>query len=283
MLNALTIDLEEFFHGDNLEQYWPESEWESAPLRANHTVPLLLDALDRHGVKCTWFVLGWVAEKEPDVVKSVADAGHEIGCHTYSHQLVYEQNPDSFRQEVSRATEVVQEATGVRPTVFRAPCFSINASSLWALDIIKEFGYEVDSSLFPVARGLRRTPSLPRGPSVLENGLIEFPPTSIDTFGLRLPVAGGGYCRLMPNWLVVHLLKQVERSQVPLNFYCHPWEFDCRQPRTPIPSPLRAFRHYVGRSSFLALFDTLLSTMEWGTISEATRRHLGRVGEKVGG
>lgn len=283
MVNALTIDLEEFFHGDNLEQYWPESEWESAPLRGHYTVPPLLGALDEHDVKCTWFVLGWMAEKEPDVVRRVADAGHEIGCHAYSHQLVYQQNPDSFRQEISRATEVVEDATGVRPTVFRAPCFSINAASLWALDIIKEFGYEIDSSLFPVPRGPYRVPSLPAGPSMLENGLIEFPPTAIETFGLRFPVAGAGYCRFMPNWLVINLLKRAERSQVPLNFYCHPWDFDCRQPRTPIPSPLRAFRHYVGRSSFSTLFDTLLSTMEWGTISEVARRYLNRTDEKVGG
>jgi len=281
VLNALTIDLEEFFHGDNLEQYWPESEWENAPLRGHHTVPLLLDALDRHGVKCTWFVLGWVAEKEPDIVKRVADAGHEIGCHTYSHQLVYEQNPDTFRQEISRATEVVLDASGVRPAVFRAPCFSINASSMWALDIIKECGYEIDSSLFPVARGLHRIPSLPHGPSVLKNGLIEFPPTAIDTLGMRLPVGGGGYCRLIPNWLVIYLLKRAERSRVPLNFYCHPWEFDRAQPRTRIPSPFKAFRHYVGRSSFLALFEALLGTMNWGTISDAAREYLNAAGENA--
>jgi polysaccharide deacetylase family protein (PEP-CTERM system associated) len=272
----MTIDMEEFFHADNLKQCWPPDTWDSAPCRTRETVPRLLEALGAAGVKSTWFVLGWLAEKAPDLVARVAAAGHEIGCHTTSHRLIYEQSPEEFRADLLRATKAITEATGRRPTAFRAPSFSITAKSLWALDVLHDCGFTVDSSIFPVARGLYGIPDFPRDPHVLANGLLEFPLTVLEVRGRALPVAGGGYARLMPNWLEVRLLKQVNAAGRPVVFYCHPWEFDCDEPPSPIPSAQKRFRHYVGRRSFFALFRRLLREMPWTTLTEAARQYTTR-------
>lgn len=274
MVNALSIDLEEFFHADNLKQCWPPGDWDRAPRRSACLVPRLLDMLAAHGVRCTWFVLGWVAEREPKLLQAIAAAGHEVGCHTYSHQLIYEQTPDGFREDLLRATDCVEAATGVRPRVFRAPSFSITARSLWALDVLRECGYEVDSSIFPVARDLYGIPECPLEPHRLENGLVEFPLTVLKVAGRTLPVAGGGYARLLPNAVVVPLLRRVNREGRPVVWYCHPWEFDCQEPRQPIASRQKRFRHYVGRRSFWPLLQRLLRELQWGTVSEVAKAYV---------
>jgi polysaccharide deacetylase family protein (PEP-CTERM system associated) len=274
MLNALTIDLEEFFHTHNLKQCWAPEAWSAAPSRAPVLVPRILDALDRRGARGTWFVLGWMAENAPDLVRRIADCGHEIGCHGYSHCLVYEQGPEGFREDLLRATDAIERVTGKRPTAFRAPCFSITSRNLWALDTLRECGYEIDSSIFPIARRFYGIPDFPRHPHRLANGLVEFPLTVLDVAGRALPVAGGGYVRLAPKFLVPRLLRRVMALGRPVNFYCHPWEFDLDEPR-PQGIPLqKRLRHCMGRKSFFSLFERLLAEMSWAPISEVVNAHV---------
>jgi len=274
MQNALTIDLEEFFHTHNLKQCWAPSAWSEAPSRAQGLVRQILQTLDRRGVRCTWFVLGWLAEKSPGLIREIADAGHEIGCHGYSHGLVYELGPEGFREDLLRATEVVERVVGARPSVFRAPCFSITRDSLWALETLRECGYEIDSSIFPIRRRFYGIADFRREPHRLDNGLIEFPLTVLEIAGKAVPVAGGGYVRLMPNWLVPRLLKRVVRGGRPINFYCHPWEFDLEEPRTRGVPLQKWLRHTVGRRSFGSLFEALLGEFSWVPISEAVNSHV---------
>jgi polysaccharide deacetylase family protein (PEP-CTERM system associated) len=274
MLNALTIDLEEFFHTHNLKQCWAPSTWSEAPNRSQVLVPRILEALARHNLRCTWFVLGWMAARSPDLVRMIADAGHEIGSHGHSHCLVYELGPEAFRDDVLRATDAIERVVGTRPTVFRAPCFSITKRSLWAFDTLRECGYEIDSSVFPIVRRSYGIPDFPRHPHRLENGLVEFPLTVLDVAGRAVPLAGGGYVRLAPNFIVPRLLKRVMGLGRPVNFYCHPWEFDLEEPYSPGIPLQKRLRHTLGRRSFIRLFERLLSEMSWAPMSEVVNAHV---------
>lgn len=248
MQNALTVDVEDYFHVAAFSRQIDPATWDRFPLRVERNTYRLLDLFTERGVRATFFVLGWVAERCPGLVRAIADQGHEVACHGYSHQLIYEQIPTVFRVETIRAKACLEDQAQ-RPVLgYRAASYSITKRSLWALDILAELGFAYDSSIFPVHHDRYGIPGSPRWPYRLDtpNGgsLIEFPPSTLAVGGYRLPVAGGGYFRIYPYWLTRFALSRVnETERHPFIFYLHPWEIDPEQPRIRA-GWLSTFRHY---------------------------------------
>jgi len=232
--SILTIDVEEWFHAHNYANQVDGSTWESRPRRAEEGVDRLLDLCDRLGIKATWFVLGWTAERDPALVRKIASAGHEIGCHSYAHPIVYELDAAAFREDTRRGRDALGDALGEAPVLYRAPSFTIVARSYWALDILAEEGFRVDSSIFPVSHPRYGNPGGPREPVVLgddEAGLLILPMTTMRLPGKNIPFSGGGYFRLFPLGIVKICTDHVRKNQrEPVIYYFHPWELDAHRP-----------------------------------------------------
>ena len=246
--NAMTCDLEDYFQVQNLEGIVARDQWPAMPSRLAASTDRVLALFAEAGVRATFFVLGWNAERHPEVVRRVAEAGHEIASHGYGHRMIFEQSPDEFRDDVRRAKALLEDLTGQAVWGYRAPTFSITEQSRWALDILADEGYRYDSSIFPIRHDRYGIPSAPRFLHAVAGGngrtLVEFPPTTLRLLGCNLPVAGGGYLRLVPARLVRAALRRVNRQGHPAIVYFHPWELDPDQPRMPLRG-LRRFRHYV--------------------------------------
>lgn len=246
--NAMTCDLEDYFQVENLAGVVARDQWPSMPSRLAASTDRVLALFAEAGIQATFFVLGWNAERQPELVRRVAAAGHEIASHGYAHRLITEQTPDEFRADVRHAKALLENLAGVPVLGYRAPTFSITERTRWALDILADEGYRYDSSVFPVRHDRYGIPSAPRFlhavPSPNGRTLIEFPPTTYRFLGANLPVAGGGYLRLFPVALLAAALRRINRQGHPVMVYFHPWELDPDQPRLPVRG-LRRFRHYV--------------------------------------
>lgn len=252
IVNALTVDVEDYFQVNAFARVVKHSEWDSFKPRVVENTLKTLDLLDVFSVKATFFVLGWVAERAPGLVAEIAGRGHEVACHGYGHQLVYEIGPDRFREDIRRAKGIIEGITGEAVHGYRAPSYSITGRSLWALDILVEEGFSYDSSIFPVVHDTYGIPCARRFPHEIActtGSLREFPLTTLNIRGagreLRLPIAGGGYLRLLPAALVRRGIEYVNLNErQPAVLYFHPWEIDPDQPR--ISAGLRSrFRHYL--------------------------------------
>lgn len=246
--NAFTIDVEDYFQVAALAAAVPRDSWSTREYRVERNTERLLELLERKRVHGTFFVLGWVAERSPALVRRIAAAGHEIACHGYSHRLIYSQSQDEFREETRRAKGHL-EATLGRPVLgYRAASFSVTRASLWALDVLLDAGFEYDSSIFPIRHDRYGLPGAAPEPGVITapsgRTLIEFPMSAARFFGLQVPVSGGGYFRILPYWLTRAGLRQInECAKRPFTFYLHPWELDPGQPRFAV-SWFSRFRHY---------------------------------------
>lgn len=247
IINAMTIDVEEYFHASVFDAVVPREAWDRRESRVCASTDRLLKILSDANVHASFFVLGWVAERYPEQIRRIAALGHEIASHGHGHHLVYEQTPSAFREDVKRAKGVLESLTGVKVGGFRAPSYSITGRSLWALDILLDEGHQYDASIFPIHHDRYGIPNAPRHPYVLQRegrGLVEAPPSTVRFGRVNLPVAGGGYFRLLPyawtRWGISRL-NTVERK--PAIFYVHPWELDADQPRLPL-GPASALRHY---------------------------------------
>jgi polysaccharide deacetylase family protein (PEP-CTERM system associated) len=246
-VNAMSIDVEDYFHVSVFDGIVPRREWERMESRVVANTMRLLDMFDEYHTRSTFFVLGWVAEREPDLVKTIARRGHEVASHGYAHRLVYDQTRSAFRDDVRRAKQLLEDASGRRVIGYRAPSYSITPRSLWALDVLVEEGYEYDSSIFPIHHDRYGIPVSDRRPYVIQRAggrLVEIP-GSTARFGLwNLPVAGGGYFRILPYWWTRWGIARVNRLEGrPTVFYLHPWEIDPEQPRLSA-GRLGQFRHY---------------------------------------
>ena len=275
MLNALTIDVEDYFHVAAFARQIDPKTWDSYPLRVEKNTNRLLDLLGARDVRATFFVLGWVAERCPDLVKRIQSAGHEIGCHGYAHQAIYDGTYEDFEHDLRRAKAVIENITGRALKSYRAPSFSITSATLWALAVLSEQGFEYDSSIFPVAHDLYGIPDAPRFPHLkvldAEHVIKEFPPSTLRFLGVNVPVGGGGYLRLLPHgWtaLAIRRLNEVEKQ--PVMVYLHPWEIDQEQPR--IPASWRSrFRHYNNLSTAEEKIRRLLGEFSFSTMEDVVR------------
>ncbi|WP_136514429.1 XrtA system polysaccharide deacetylase [Geomonas edaphica] len=275
LVNALTVDVEDYFQVSAFEGYVDRERWDEYPLRVEDNTARVLDLFDSFGVKGTFFVLGWVASRCPGLVREIRARGHEIACHGYGHQLVYRLGPEKFREDVRCAKALLEEITGERVSGYRAPSYSITARSLWALDILIEEGFEFDSSIFPVYHDVYGIPDAPRFPHLIRRppGVIrEFPlstyPLSIGMRRFLLPVAGGGYLRLFPAWFLRRCIGAINAKEgEPAVLYFHPWEIDPGQPRIRAGARSR-FRHYLNLDKTEGKLRQLLSDLRFGTMSD---------------
>ena len=265
-----TVDVEEHFQVHALAPYVARERWGTLESRVARNVARLLDLLARHEVLATFFTLGWVAERQPGMVKAIAAAGHEVASHGHDHRRVAEQSPEEFRDSVRRTKALLEDLSG-RPCLgFRAPSYSIVAGGEWALDVLLEEGYRYDSSLFPVRRAGYGYAAGGRDPHWIERPagrLIEVPPATLRRLGVNLPAAGGAYFRLLPYGLVAAALRETERRGVPGTFYVHPWEVDPDQPRVEVPWPTR-LRHYGGLARMRGRLERLLKEFRFTSIAE---------------
>jgi polysaccharide deacetylase family protein (PEP-CTERM system associated) len=272
LTNALTVDVEDYFHVAALAPSIQRDSWGSRESRVVGNTRRLLSLFEQFDVKGTFFVLGWVAERYPELIRDIATDGHEIACHGYSHRLVYEQSPEEFHQETVRSKSLLEDITGARVLGYRAASYSVVRDSLWALDILVELGFTYDSSIFPVHHDRYGIPDAERAPHRLTTpkgkSLVEWPLATASVLGLRLPVAGGGYFRLLPYWLSHWGLESINRRERrPFIFYLHPWEIDPDQPRVPA-SLLSRFRHYTNLGKCEGRLRRLLKEFRFGTAKE---------------
>jgi polysaccharide deacetylase family protein (PEP-CTERM system associated) len=269
--NALTVDVEDYFQVSGFADAVPASTWDAQPSRIVENTHRMLDLLQQAHVRATFFVLGWVAERFPRLVRRIAEAGHEVASHGYSHRLVYDLSPAEFRADLARAREVIAAACGVSVKGFRAPSFSITARSVWALDVLIDEGYTFDSSVFPIARDRYGIPGAPRHPHIINRAggsIWEIPPSTIRWNGMNLPIGGGGYFRLLPyTWTRAGLRHLREAEERPAVFYLHPWELDPDQPRI-AAGGISRFRHYVNLDRTEARLRRLLADFRFAPLSE---------------
>jgi polysaccharide deacetylase family protein (PEP-CTERM system associated) len=271
ILNAFTVDVEDYFQVSAFEKHVPRDQWDRWESRVEANTHRILRLLDRHGVKATFFTLGWIGERYPQLVRDIHACGHEIGSHGYWHRLIYQQTPEEFRADLRQSRDVLQEAIGQPVTAHRAASFSITKQSLWALEILVEEGFLVDSSVFPIHHDRYGIPGAERKLHRLATAsgpLWEFPPSVARFAGLNVPVSGGGYFRLYPLPWTVYCLRRINHAQQPFVCYVHPWEFDPGQPTIPVPSRLSRFRHYVGLTRNEHKLDRLLAKFRFGRVSD---------------
>lgn len=269
-MHALTVDVEEYFQVSACEGVVPRFRWPEIPSRLDVGLDRLLDLCERYQIRGTFFVLGWTATHRPDVIRRIVEHGHELGCHSYDHRLVYRLSPKEFASDLDTALEAIEHAAGVRVTQYRAPSFSITPRSLWALDILGERGIRTDSSIYPVAHdryGFRGAPRFPYRPAPNYPDLIEVPPSTVRLGPLTLPCAGGGYLRLLPWSLTLWAMRRIEREGHGGVIYVHPWELDPRQPRLAM-SRARTWRHRVGLRRVERRLERLLERLSLGSLSD---------------
>ncbi|WP_166820452.1 XrtA system polysaccharide deacetylase [Thalassoroseus pseudoceratinae] len=269
--HAFTVDVEDYYQVSGFAKTVPFGDWASYPSRVVENTQRVLSLLERHAVRGTFFILGWVAERHPELVRDIQAAGHEIGCHSYAHQIVYELSPDEFRDDLRRGRDILAEITGEPIVSYRAPSFSITDRSLWALETLAEEGFTIDASIYPIRHdryGIPRADLVPHRIQTDAGMLWEFPGTCCSWGRFKLPVGGGGYLRLFPRWVTERGLHSIEnRHQRVFGVYVHPWELDPDQPRLPARL-LTRIRHYRNLNATEHRLERLLERFEFTTISD---------------
>ncbi len=269
IVNAMTVDVEDYYHVSAFDGVVSRAEWKQFESRVVVNTTRLLELFARTGTHATFFVLGWVADQHPDLVRQIVASGHEVASHGYHHQLAYLLTPEQFREDVRRAKATLEAATG-RPVLgYRAPSYSIIRSNLWALDVLIEEGYTYDASIFPIRHDRYGIPDAKRHVHVLTRdagSLVEFPGSTVRVGGMNLPVSGGGYFRLLPYQWTTWGIRRVNGEGRPAMFYVHPWEIDPEQPRLQVGALTRV-RHYSGLASTERRLTRLLNEFRFGPVA----------------
>ncbi len=274
-INAMSIDVEDYFQVAAFAPYIDRSRWETLPCRVERNIELILELLDRHETRATFFTLGWIAERYPEMIREIVSCGHELASHGYAHARASELSREAFHDDLSRSKALLEEIAGVAVRGYRAPSFSIGAANLWAHDVIAETGHAYSSSVYPIAHDHYGMPEAPRFAWRTPSGVVEIPPSSLRMLGRNLPASGGGYFRLLPypvsRWSIRHIN---EREREPCIFYFHPWEVDPEQPRVRQANAKSRFRHYVNLERTAGRLDRLLRDFCWGRVDEVFASHL---------
>ncbi len=302
MINALTIDIEDYFQVRAFSDIISYESWDDYGCRIERNADRLLEILSHsvrnsqsgiaNQMKGTFFVLGWIAERYADLVRRIQKEGHEIACHGYAHKLIYKQTKEEFREDIRKAKIILEDVTGSEVIGYRAPSFSITNRSQWAFEVLIEEGFKYDSSIFPIWHDFYGFPAAPRFPFLVSSRfnsnvefsshltpnvpktLIEFPISTVRLLGQNLPISGGGYFRLFPYLLIRKGLRRVnEKEGKPFVFYLHPWELDPEQPRIN-KIPIRSkFRHYVHLEKTEGKFKKLLTDFTFSSIKGMIEKH----------
>ena len=271
MKNAISVDVEDFFQVSAFEKYINRSEWDKIPSRVEKNTYRILEILSYYNIKATFFILGWIAERYPLLVRTISSHGHEIACHGYSHIKAYLQEPDEFRDDVFSAKSIIEDIAGVRMRGYRAASYSIGSRNLWALEILDDLGFDYSSSIYPIKHDIYGMPNAPRFAFKPENTnqLIEIPVSTISIFGKRFPCGGGGFFRLYPYEFSKWAINKVNNEEgQPCIFYFHPWEIDPDQPRQLGLDSRTRFRHYLNLSSMEDKLNKLMRDFDWDSIEK---------------
>ena len=269
MRNALTIDVEDYFQVSAFAPYIRRGEWDRRDCRVEQNVERILAMLEEYGARATFFTLGWIAERHPQLVRRIVDGGHELASHGFAHGRASDQSPDAFYADINLAKIVLEDLSGVEVKGYRAPSFSIGSGNPWAFDSIARAGYRYSSSVYPIQHDHYGLPDAPRFAHEAREGLLEIPLTTARLCGRNWPAAGGGYFRLLPYLVSRWLLSRVNRVDgQPAVFYFHPWEIDPDQPRVAGIDARTRFRHYVNLHRMESRLRKLLFDFEWGRIDE---------------
>lgn len=264
IVNAMTIDVEDYFHVAAMEPHIDRADWHRWPCRVERNIERVLALLDEADARATFFTLGWVAERFPHLVRTIADQGHEVASHGYSHRRASEQSREHFFDDIRHAKRLLEDTIGHAVKGYRAPSFSICERNLWAFDCILEAGYRYSSSVYPIRHDHYGMPDSPRFPFESRTGLLEVPVTTLRVWNYNLPAGGGGYFRLMPYAFSRAFIRRVNRvDRQPAIFYFHPWELDPDQPRIPGTTRKTRFRHYVNLSRTDRRLKSLLRDFRW--------------------
>jgi len=267
--NAMSIDVEDYFQVSAFAPHIRREDWDSLPCRVERNIDVILGLLDEADTRATFFTLGWIAERYPQVVRRIVDNGHELASHGYGHQRASDLTPEQFRDDITRAKQLLEDLGGVAIRGYRAPSFSINRKNWWAVDELENAGYVYSSSIYPVRHdhyGMPDAPRFPHRPNG-EGGILELPPTTLPLMGRNLPAAGGGWFRLLPYSMSRWMLRRVNvQDGAPCMFYFHPWEIDAGQPRQPGLSAKTRFRHYVNLQRMPGRLRRLLNDFEWDRV-----------------
>lgn len=268
-INAMSIDVEDYFQVAAFAPYIEREHWDTIPCRIERNVTRILDLLDRHETRATFFTLGWIAERYPTLVRTIVARGHELASHGYGHMRASDQTPESFRQDITRAKALLEDIGGVPVRGYRAPSFSIGEGNLWAHNVIAETGHKYSSSVYPIAHDHYGMPEAPRFAWRTTSGIVEIPPSSLRVLGRNLPASGGGYFRLLPYSVSRWSLRRInQRDSEPCIFYFHPWEIDPDQPRIRQAGARSRFRHYVNLERTADRLERLLQDFCWGRVDE---------------
>jgi polysaccharide deacetylase family protein (PEP-CTERM system associated) len=267
--NALTIDVEDYFQVSAFAPYIARHEWDSRECRVERNVDRILALLERQGVQATFFTLGWVAERYPQLVRAIVGGGHELASHGYGHERASDLAEAAFFEDVDRAKKLLEDLSGHAVQGYRAPSFSIGAGNLWAFDTLARAGYRYSSSIYPIAHDHYGMPEAPRFAHRVPSGLLEVPATTLRVGGRNLPCSGGGYFRLLPYPMSRWMLRRVNaRDREAAVFYFHPWEIDHAQPRVAGIDARTRFRHYLNLDRMEQRLGRLLSDFRWGRMDQ---------------
>lgn len=266
--NAFTIDVEDYFQVSAFAPHIPRIEWPERECRVERNVDCILAMLDEHATKATFFTLGWIAERYPNLVRSIVDNGHEVASHGYGHERASDQTPENFFADINLAKLLLEDITGVKVSGYRAPSFSIGKMNLWAFECLERAGYRYSSSVYPIHHDHYGMPDAPRHAHQIGQ-LLEIPPTTLRLLSRNWPASGGGYFRLMPYKLSSWMIRRVnEIDKLPAVFYFHPWEVDPGQPRIPGISTKTRFRHYLNLHRMELRLRCLLKDFSWGRMDK---------------
>ena len=269
LTNAITIDVEDYFQVSAFAPYIPRSQWDTRECRIERNVGRILELLAEHNVKATFFTLGWIAERYPQMVGRIVGAGHEIASHGYGHERASDLSKEALSQDVQRAKHLLEDLSGLPVIGYRAPSFSIGTANLWAFDVLSRAGYRYSSSIYPIKHDHYGMPDSPRFAYRVGCGLLEIPVTTLRVMNRNLPSSGGGYFRLLPYALSRWMLQRVNREdREPAVFYFHPWELDVNQPRIAGINAKTRFRHYVNLARTEGRLKSLLQDFRWGRMDE---------------
>jgi len=297
--NILTIDVEDYFQVHAFSTIVKPDDWEMYECRVEKNTTKILDILDKEKIKATFFILGWIAERYPNLIKKIYQESHEIASHGYEHQVIYNQTPAEFRKDIKKSKQLLEDLIGEEVIGYRAPTYSVTEKTLWALTILFEEGYRYDSSVFPIHHDYYGIPWAPRFPFIWDltsskpkikqiisinnqynklkklskpnnsMEIIEFPISTINLVGYKFPIAGGGYFRLLPYWITKWGLKKInKKDKQPFIFYFHPWELDPGQPKIQNASKFSRFRHYNNIEKGEKRFKQLLADFELNPLKE---------------
>lgn len=265
--NAMTVDVEDYFQVAAFDKKIDPADWDNYPYRGGDSTRRILDIFSQNNVKATFFTLGWVAERDPELIRLIVEGGHELASHGYWHQKAFTQTRKDFEKDIADSKSLLEDVSGVQVKGYRAPSFSIDKRNEWAFDSLKEAGYIYSSSTYAIAHDHYGTPDWPTKPYRLDNGLWEFPQATVDHVGRRFPVGGGGYFRLFPFALSKFFIESFHKQHNhPYIFYFHPWEIDKDQPKIGGVSAKSKFRHYVNLSKMEDKITRLSESFDWDSI-----------------